>query len=205
MDEEAETPLLWASGHAEEWINSAVNQYLILIFLEPEDRQHHTPQPPSKYKKKKRTQRWACMMSRKQPIEQGRKDTFPRVLTLCQLTRPLKLAVDSEQSTASSQTWPDPAPPASTLLSMSPLLGLHLKHLAFLSLFCLSAALCSPPLISFPLYPGDDERYAAAISVTKHAWRRGNLVARTARRGTVFANCLFWTRNDRDGWCHLAF
>lgn len=54
MDEEAETPLLWASGHAEEWINSAVNQYLILIFLEPEDRQHHTPQPPSKYKKKKK-------------------------------------------------------------------------------------------------------------------------------------------------------
>nr|ACR36091.1 unknown [Zea mays] len=36
---------------------------------------------------------------------------------------------------------------------MSPLLGLHLKHLAFLSLFCLSAALCSSPLISFPLYP----------------------------------------------------
>jgi hypothetical protein len=80
--------------------------------------------------------------NRKQMIEhdmvKGRKDTFPRVLTLFQLTRPLKLAVDSEQSTASSQTWSDP--PASTLLLMSPLLDLHLKVLDF-SFFCLNAAL----------------------------------------------------------------
>nr|ACR35489.1 unknown [Zea mays] len=63
---------------------------------------------------------------------------------------------------------------------MSPLLGLHLKHLAFLSLFCLSAALCSSPLISFPLYP--PICIASSRAVVAAAAAAGRTAARGQRR-----------------------